>query len=89
MSKQTKPNIVFSHDIRALFVEPELSGAIDPHARQSRERSRLEPSTDSVVFVVDDDAVREGLQNLRPQSLQPQLQLAKQKGTSHAYHHYF
>jgi len=38
---------------------------MDPHLPQSRERSRFEPSADSVVFVVDDDdAVREGLQNL-------------------------
>jgi len=35
------------------------------HERQSQERSRPEPSSASVVFVVDDDsAVREGLQNL-------------------------
>ena len=38
---------------------------MDPHARQSRERSKLEPSSANVVFVVDDDpAVRGGLQNL-------------------------
>jgi FixJ family two-component response regulator len=38
---------------------------MDPHVRELQERSKIEPSSSNVVFVVDDDpAVRLGLQNL-------------------------